>query len=199
MLQKIQPEIVSVKADQFETEVIRRSKNIPVVVCFWSKESKPSKQLLNILSHIQAENEGLISIVKLDVGKEPNLAQEMSVRVLPEVRGYDDGIAVTRWIGLYQDSVIRHRLDPLLRSPASKHALQGLHAFSEGDDERAIREYLLALDYDNHHPNALLALGRLREGQGNVKEAKALYSRIQSDAPQFKAAQKNLTKLIGAS
>ena len=76
------------KAD-FEEKVLKADK--PVLVDFYSDSCIPCKQLAPILGDIEDENEGKLSVYKVNVNYDAELAQEYSVMSSPMLILFKDG------------------------------------------------------------------------------------------------------------
>lgn len=76
------------KAD-FEEKVLKADK--PVLVDFYSDSCIPCKQLAPILGDIEDENEGKLSVYKVNVNFDAELAQEYSVMSSPTLILFKDG------------------------------------------------------------------------------------------------------------
>ena len=76
----------SVTPDNFQTEVIEKSENLPVFVLFWAEQVEPSVQMRSLLSSLMVEYWGKAALVLSDVSQDQTLAQTLRVQGLPSVR-----------------------------------------------------------------------------------------------------------------
>jgi thioredoxin-like negative regulator of GroEL len=187
-LPAISKDIREIEASEFDIDVVQRSRTTPVVVCFGAPWSSPSRAVLGTLEALAHEELKNVCFLQVNVDRAPGLARRMSVRTIPDVRAYDDGVLVAHFVGHLPETLVRRSLEPVIRSPATLHSLQGLHAFAAGRCDEAEAEYRLALALDSGHPAALLGLGRLLEERDDVTGAWQMYERIALDTPQHRVA-----------
>jgi putative thioredoxin len=180
--------IREIEASEFDIEVVQRSRTTPVVVCFGAPWSSPSRAVLGTLEVLAHEAFKHVCFLQVNVDRAPGVVRTMSVRTIPDVRAYDEAVLVAHVVGHLPEALVRRSLDPVIRSPATLHALQALHAFAAGRCGEAEAEYRLALSFDSGHPAALLGLGRLLEERDDVAGAREMYERIPRDTPQHRVA-----------
>jgi putative thioredoxin len=132
----------------FETAVLERSKELPVVVDFWADWCGPCKALAPALEQAVAERDGGISLAKVDVDANPALATRYGIRGIPNVKAFRNGQVVSEFVGAQPRPAIDAFLDALTGpSPAARLldelAERGefpeiLGPLAEGDYERAL-------------------------------------------------------------
>ena len=82
---------LDVTAQNFREEVIERSNTTPVIVAFWAEWCDPCKELGPALEAAAREGKGRFILAKVDVDKNPELAQAFQVQGIPMVLGVRDG------------------------------------------------------------------------------------------------------------
>ena len=83
----------------FETEVVQRSHQVPVVIDLWAEWCGPCKQLGPILEKVIAETNGGVELAKVDVDANPAVAQAFRVQSIPAVYAMKDGEVVDAFMG----------------------------------------------------------------------------------------------------
>jgi thioredoxin 1 len=73
--------------------------NEPVVVDFWAEWCGPCKMIAPILNEIATEHAGKISIAKLNVDENPDVARRFDVMSIPTLIVFKDGTAQKRLVG----------------------------------------------------------------------------------------------------
>jgi putative thioredoxin len=96
--------------DSFETAVLRKSLQTPVLVDFWAEWCGPCKQLGPILEKLAGEYGGAFELAKIDVDKEPQLAGAFQVRSIPTVFLVKDGQVVDGFPGVLPEGQLRQFL-----------------------------------------------------------------------------------------
>ena len=155
--------IFDVTEADFETRVIERSREIPVVVDFWAEWCGPCRQLGPALEAAVRARGGDVELAKLDVDSNQMLAQAFGVQGIPAVKAFRDGRIAAEFTGAVPPARIEVFLDSILPSEADRLVANG--------DEGSLRE---ALERDPRHTTAAVALGRLLVARGDVDEARAV-------------------------
>ena len=155
--------IFDVAEVDFETRVIERSREVPVVVDFWAEWCGPCRQLGPALEAAVRGRSGEVELAKVDVDSNQMLAQAFGVQGIPAVKAFRDGRIASEFTGAIPPAQIEQFLDALLPSEADRLAAQG--------DEAALRA---ALEHDPRHSGAAVALARLLIKRGEADEARAL-------------------------
>jgi putative thioredoxin len=150
---------VDVTEATFATDVIERSREVPVVVDFWAAWCGPCRQLTPILEQAVERRDGAVVLAKVDIDANPNLAQDHRVMSIPLVKGFRDGQAVAEFVGLQPPPAIDAFLDRLVPSETDRLVRQG--------DEESLRE---AIAREPGHVGARVALARLLLDDGRAGE-----------------------------
>jgi putative thioredoxin len=170
----------------FSTEVVERSKQVPVVVDLWAEWCGPCKTLGPILEQVIDETGGQVVLAKVDVDVNRQIASAFQVQGIPAVYALRDGKVVDHFVGAQPEAAVRQFVAGLLPTDAES-ALAGL---LEAGDEASLRK---VLDVDPGNEAGVVALAELlvgRRDEGDVDEALALLARIpESDATRQLAAR----------
>ncbi len=92
-------------------ELIKQEK--PVLLDFYADWCGPCQTLLPIVSDLAEENKDDFEIVKVDVDKNTELAQQFQVRSIPALFFIKEGKVVDKIQGLQQKSVLQKKLEEL--------------------------------------------------------------------------------------
>jgi putative thioredoxin len=146
---------VEVTEATFEQDVVERSRDTPVVVDFWADWCGPCHALAPVLEREIASRDGAVTLAKVDVDANQELANEYGVRGIPAVKGFRDGRVVAEFVGAQSPAAVSSFLDELLAPPRIEGALEELRASGEypevlaaletGDAERALELILDAV------------------------------------------------------
>lgn len=110
--------IIDVTTADFQTEVIDRSFQAPVVIDLWATWCGPCKQLSPILEKLAVEAGGRWILAKVDVDAEPQIAQAFQVQSVPTVVAIIKGQPVPMFQGAVPEQQLRTILDELIKVAA---------------------------------------------------------------------------------
>ena len=151
----------------FATEVIDRSKHVPVVVDFWAEWCAPCRQLGPVLERAVADRGGKIELVKVDTDSNQQLASAFSIQGIPAVKAFKDGSVASEFVGVQPPAAIQRFLDVLVPSEADALVTQG--------DEASLRQ---AVELDPGRADAAVPLARLLHARGEADEAAAILAPV---------------------
>ncbi|MDC6652474.1 thioredoxin, partial [Leclercia adecarboxylata] len=79
------PHVFDATTETFETEVLQKSLQTPVLVDFWATWCGPCKTLGPMLEKLAGEYHGAFELAKVDVDKEQQIAAAFQIRSVPTV------------------------------------------------------------------------------------------------------------------
>ncbi|MFP6765380.1 MAG: tetratricopeptide repeat protein [Planctomycetaceae bacterium] len=185
------PWIIDVTSEQFETEVIAKSNDIPVIVDFWAPWCQPCLQLAPLLEKLVSEAGGAVLLAKVNIEAEQQLAGMLGVQSIPLVVAFHEGQPVDQFAGVVPEEQIQEFITRLVPSKAAllvEEALQQ-EASDPASAELKLRE---ALDLDPQDAirillaRVILAQGRTAES-GEIIGALEVRGFLEPDAQQIKA------------
>jgi putative thioredoxin len=154
---------MDVNESNFQSAVIERSREVPVVVDFWAEWCGPCRQLGPVLERAVAARDGKVELVKLDVDANPTLARTYGIQSIPAVKAFRDGEVAAEFIGAQPPAAVERFLDSLLPSEADALVARG--------DEESLRR---AVELEPARADAAVPLARILHGRGDADGALAL-------------------------
>ncbi|MEV6281144.1 tetratricopeptide repeat protein [Kribbella sp. NPDC051770] len=107
------PYVLNVSEPTFQSDVLERSVQHPVVVEFWSPRSEASVALSPVLARLSTEYDGKFVLARVDVDANPQLAQAVGVQSIPLVIAVLRGQVVPLFQGALGEPEARQYLDQL--------------------------------------------------------------------------------------
>jgi thioredoxin 1 len=101
--------IVHTSDGSFEADVINSEK--PVLLDFWAEWCGPCKMIAPLLDEAANEYAEKLSVVKLNIDENPNMAQKFGIRSIPTLMIFKDGAPQAQKLGAMSKSQLIEFLD----------------------------------------------------------------------------------------
>jgi putative thioredoxin len=162
-------DVIDVTDDTFETEVLDRSEQVPVVVDLWAPWCGPCRTLGPIIEKVVGATDGSVELVKVNVDENPRISATFQVQSIPAVYALRGRQVVDGFIGALPEPQVAAFVERLAPQPSEADLL-----VAKGDEASLLR----ALELQPDHPTGVVALARVLLGRGESSAALELLARI---------------------
>jgi len=180
--------VIDVSEDTFQTAVVERSLQVPVVVDLWAEWCGPCKQLSPVLERLARAANGAWILAKVDVDANPRIAQLFGVQSIPTVVAIAGGQPVEAFAGAQPEPQIKQWLASLL--DALRDRLPGIRAAEEGAGAAAVEE---EPEPEPEDPRFVAAETAFENGDYDA--AVAAYQKILAEEPANELAKEALAQV----
>ena len=178
------PTVFNVELPSFAADVVERSKEVPVVLLFWTDQIPPAADTKRHLETLASQYQGKFALALCDVAQTPELAQQLRVQGIPSIRVVLNGQIAHQLDGPQGESVLRQMIDELTMSGSErlKESLDRLLASRDWDSALSLIRQALAEEPNN--PAFRVELADLLARKGNLDDARTALGAIAEDTPE---------------
>jgi putative thioredoxin len=179
--------VLDVTEKNFQTDVVDRSMQVPVLVDLWASWCGPCKQLSPLLERLAKAGGGAWVLAKVDVDANPRIAQLFAVQSIPTVIAIAAGQPVDAFAGAQPEPQLKQWISALL--DALRDRLPGIRAAEQG----ATGEIAGQSDLEPEDPRFTAAQAALEAG--DFEGAESAYQQILSVEPANEQAKLGLAQV----
>jgi len=175
-------------SESFNKDVVEASADKLVLVDLWAPWCGPCKQLGPVLEKITNNAGGAISLVKIDIDQNPQIAQALRVQSIPAVFAFKNGQPVDGFMGAIPESKIKEFIEknadgPIGPSPVEEALAAGIAALEDGNTEVALTAFAKILEIEPENVEAKAYLSRVYVSLEELDAARTLLESL-NDADQ---------------
>ena len=114
---------INVSIENFQSDVVDASQNMPVVLLFWAEQVPESAHVKGMAEKVMVDYDGKALLALSDVAQDQSLAPRLQVQGLPSIRIIHKGAIAEQIDGAVDETRLRTVMDALTQS--SIDAMQG--------------------------------------------------------------------------
>jgi putative thioredoxin len=208
--------IKDVNTDNFMNDVIEASKDKPIIVDFWAPWCEPCKQLGPLLENAVKEQKEKLSLAKIDIDQNQEIAAQLKIQSIPTVYTFFEGKVVDGFQGSKTNSEIVEFVKKSADLSGPGEEVETLISMAKiateqrkWNESSEISQKILTIDAENHIGFAFLIKSMIGLNQfldvreivealsTDIKESKPVIEALMSLEPSEKAfkAHENIGEL----
>lgn len=181
--------IKDVNQQDFGQEVIQASLKSPVIVDFWAPWCEPCKQLGPILEKAVAAARGAVTLVKVNIDENQELAAQLRIQSIPTVYAFFQGQPVDGFQGAKPESEIKAFIKKLAEmaggsvgpSPIEQALEQAEMALKASDHQQALALYSQVLQHEADNKAALAGLVECQLAEDDLTSARETIDALETE------------------
>lgn len=176
------PNIIEVSVQNFQSEVVEKSQQIPVFLEFYADGAEPSEQLAPILNKLATEFSEKIILARVDVQQNQQIVQQLAVRTLPTVKVIFQGQMAQDLEGPQEEATLREMIEQLTMSSVERIREQIKVYLAQGQRAEAIELLQQVISEEPHNHALQTELSDLLIMENRIDEAKLILASLPTDA-----------------
>jgi len=170
--------IYDVNSSTFDTRVINKSHQTPVLVDFWAAWCGPCQTLMPLLRKIAEQYQGAFILAKVNTDLEKEIATQYQIRSLPTVALFKNGQIVNQFVGAQPESAIKKMLSSHVRSESDIELERAVTLLNVGDNHKAVNNLRAAIDKYPHDDQLRLKLAEVLLEDKAPDQANLILSKV---------------------
>lgn len=183
---------MSYDMQDFQTDVLEQSQQIPILVDFWADWCAPCKVLGPVLENLAKQNQDRWKLVKVNTEHFPEIAGHFGIRSIPNVKLFVEGQIVDEFSGALPEHAIVEWLQKAIPSPRNDQLEQAKMLLAAQQIPQAKQRLQTVIQADPEEEEARVLLAQITIYSDNPREqedALALVQGIENDSKLVQIAE----------
>ena len=173
--------IIDVNEKDFENSVIKESANKLIVVDFWAPWCGPCKQLTPILENVAKKSVDKITLVKINIDENQQIATQLRIQSIPTVYAFKDKQIVNAFQGVIPEKQVIEFIEKSLGSELNADLTEFYELVKKNISENKFEETKdILLDFISKNPAEVDAINLYLECLIELKQFEEAESFIES-------------------
>lgn len=177
------PHTFEVAQQTFQSDVVQRSQQTPVVLLFWTDQVPVSVETKSILERLATQFNGKFALGLIDVAREPLIARQLQIQGVPSLRVLYQGAIAMQAEGPQSEQQLRDLIQQITMSSGEKLQSTLEEVLAREDWDQALKIVRQSLLDEPTNTNFLVELADILVCREEFDEALDVLNKIPADLP----------------
>ena len=177
------PHTFEVAQQTFQSDVVQRSQQTPVVLLFWTDQVPVSVETKSILERLSEQFNGKFALGLIDVAREPLIARQLQIQGVPSLRVLYQGAIAMQAEGPQSEQQLRDLIQQITMSSGEKLQSTLEEVLAREDWDQALKIVRQSLLDEPTNTNFLVELADILVCREEFDEALDVLNKIPADLP----------------
>lgn len=176
---------IDVNEANFQSLIVEKSFEVPVVVDFWAAWCGPCRMLGPVLEKLEKDYAGAFILAKVDTEANQKLAAAFRIQSIPDVRIVKEGKVVDQFMGALPEKEIRKVLDKHIQKTVTEDSWEFLAVTKPMELLEKIQSTPYREQPENREFLLWTAYQSVLKNRGTAEEAKAIVTEIEEENASY--------------
>ncbi len=184
--------VTEITAQNFQTDVVEKSQESPVILEFYAEGAAPSDELSRLLGTLIPSYQGKLFWARVNVQANQQLVQQLGVRGLPTLKVVKGGQLLDNLEGPQTQAALSALFDQLTMSEGDQIRAQIAQYLSVGDRDSAMGMLREMMAQEPNNVSLKTELADLMIQANQIQDAETLLASLPADADGIEKAKSRL-------